>query len=124
VTYSQWESLSPWKALPGSAQGPLLPNNIEVFAPSPGSIPSSGSKGLEAFIAIDSDTLAAKLARHPFHLVNSRRRDLRPHRTLEFTYGAFTPQETKERYTPPWNPSTRFPPASWGVYLTKIKLQM
>ena len=53
--------------------------------------------------------------------VNSRRRDLRPHRTLEFSYGAFTPQETKGCYTPPWNPSTRFPPASWGVYSAKIK---
>ncbi len=54
--------------------------------------------------------------------VNSRRRDLRPHRTLEFSYGAFTPQETKGRYTPPWNPSTRFPPASWGVYSTEIRM--
>ena len=54
-------------------------------------------------------------------VVNSRRRDLRPHRTLEFSYGAFTPQETKGRYTPPWNPNTRFPPASWGVYSAKIK---
>jgi len=54
------------------------------------------------------------------NVVNSRRRDLRPHRTLEFSCGAFTPQEAKGRYTPPGNPSTRFPQASWGVYLTII----
>jgi hypothetical protein len=44
LTYGQFENLSPRKALPCSAQGYLLPNNIEVFAPSPDSVPSSVSK--------------------------------------------------------------------------------